>query len=111
MALTADQVPDTDTGDPGAGLDDLAGEFVADHERGADHAGRPVVPAVDVQVGTADAGAQNLDQYLPGARLGGGNLGQFEAGPRGGLHQCLHEGSLWPVGHREVHQHFFPGNL
>ena len=44
--------------------DDVARELVADDERRAAAAARPVVPLVDVDVGAADAGAPHADQHL-----------------------------------------------
>ena len=68
VPLAGDQVADRDVVHEGADLDDLAEEFVAGDERGLHSGGRPVVPALDVQVGAADAGAQHADLDVLRAR-------------------------------------------
>src|SRR5213596_1358167 len=62
-----------------AQLDDLAHELVADHERRLDGVLGPLVPAVDVQVGAADACAENAKQHLTGPWLRLGDVLQPQA--------------------------------
>ena len=50
--------------DPGADLDDLPGELVADDHRRRDRPRGPVVPLVDVDVGAADGRALHADQHI-----------------------------------------------
>ena len=53
-------------------LRDGAGEFVTERDGWSDPLSAPVVPFVDVKVGSADAGGFDFDEYLVGARLGDG---------------------------------------
>ncbi len=92
VALAADQVADGDVRDAGTELGDLADELVAQHQRGPDGLLRPAVPLADVQVGTADAGAQHLDEHLAGADRRGGDVHQPESRLGLLLDECLHGG-------------------
>src|SRR5690606_32580202 len=73
-----------------------ADELVADHQARADRALAPVVPQIDVQVGAADGGLLDPDQYLVGAGFGHRHL--FHPDALGGfaldqrLHGCGHRG-------------------
>src|SRR5207247_4763752 len=69
VALGADKLADVHRLDALAHLGDLAHELVPDHERQLQGRLSPVVPCVDVQVGSADAGAQHANQDLARARL------------------------------------------
>ncbi len=90
MALAAHPVTDADVGDVPPGLDDLADELVAEHERGADGLPRPAVPGPDVQVGAADTGAQHLDQYVAGPDGGLRDVREPQPGLRLLFDQRLH---------------------
>src|ERR1700694_1315030 len=75
-ALAADDVPfraddlvRVDVHHVLAQLHDFADELVADHQGWIDGVLRPLVPAVDVKIGAADAGPQDADQHLAGTRL------------------------------------------
>ncbi|GAA3114814.1 hypothetical protein GCM10020254_71720 [Streptomyces goshikiensis] len=71
---------------------DLADELVAEDERGLDRALRPAVPGADVEVGSADAGAEHLDQHVAGAVLGLGDVHEPQPGLGLVLDECLHGG-------------------
>jgi hypothetical protein len=73
-----------------SGLHDVAGELVADDERRVAAALRPVVPFVDVDVGTAHPRAPHADEHLVVPNAGDRDVLHHEAGPRGGLDQRLH---------------------
>src|SRR5581483_12255303 len=64
VALSGDVVADGDVADELPAVDDRAGELVPERERRLDPALRPLVPAVDVQVGAADARGLDLDEHL-----------------------------------------------
>jgi hypothetical protein len=89
MALAADPVAHLDVVDVPAGPDDLADELVSDHERGADRLPGPAVPGPDVQVGAADAGPLDLDQYVTGSDRGLGDVREPQPGLRLLLDQRL----------------------
>ena len=75
----------------------MADEFVADGQRHRHGLRRPVIPVVDVQIGSADGCAVDLDAYL--ARSGFRNV-QFphcQARSRLVLDQCTHLGSSYPI--------------
>ena len=60
--------PVCELGDPVSHRDDLAGEFVPDHERRLEATLGPGVPIGDVQVGAADPGVTHRDEHFAGAR-------------------------------------------
>ncbi len=60
-------------------LDNLTGAFVAKDERSLDARLRPRVPVIDMQVGAADRGCADLDEYVVGPDLGDVGLDQFRA--------------------------------
>ena len=62
VALAADDFADVEILDIGAGLDDLAHELVADHHRHRNRLLRPGIPDFDMNVSTANPGAQHLDE-------------------------------------------------
>src|SRR4029077_2629678 len=62
VAFDGHEVAVGDPLDAAAGLDDFAGDLVAQDEGGLDDALRPVVPLVDVQVGPADRRRLALEQ-------------------------------------------------
>ena len=67
----------------GYNLDDFTGELVPDHDRGLHATPRPLVPLVDVDVGTAHPGAAHADQHLDAFPSGAfRQFGQF-ADPHG----------------------------
>src|SRR5690606_8754802 len=80
----------------GADLDDAADEFMADDQARPDHALRPVVPLVDMQVGAADRGLLQPDQDL--VRTDPGHRHLFHPDALGGiafdqgLHRLRHRG-------------------
>ena len=69
MPLGADELAGVDRGDILPELDDLADELVADDQSGLDRVLGPLVPRVDVEIGAADAGAEDADQDLSRTRL------------------------------------------
>src|SRR5581483_1078418 len=64
VALGGDVVADGDVADELAAVDDRPRELVAERQRRLDPPLRPLVPAVDVQVGAADARGLDLDEHL-----------------------------------------------
>src|SRR5690606_8082820 len=89
VPLTGHPVTDGDVAHERADLHDLAVELVAGDERG-DHGRRgPIVPAADVQVGSADAGTQHPDDHV--SRVGDRirSIDELEPGSCGGLEKCL----------------------
>src|SRR5205823_4067613 len=68
VALGADQLSLVQVLDTLAPAGDLADELVPDHQRRLDGRLRPLVPALDVEVGPADPGPQHPDQHLAPAR-------------------------------------------
>src|SRR5436309_119925 len=62
VPFAGDDLADVEVRHIGADLDDGANEFMADDERDGNGLLGPGVPLVDVQVGAADAGAQDLDE-------------------------------------------------
>src|SRR6266536_2205040 len=72
VALTADEVADLEVAHVGAEPDHLADELVADDHGHRDRLLRPRIPAVDVEVGPADACLADADQHVvdPDFRLG-----------------------------------------
>ena len=58
--------------------DDGAAELVAQRQRRLDALGRPLIPALDVEVGAADARRLDPDENLVRARCGNGDLVQDE---------------------------------
>jgi hypothetical protein len=90
VPLAADQVAGVEIADVVAHGDDLADELVADHERHGDGALRPLVPAVDVDVGAADAGPVHADQHVVDAVLRLGDVLEPEAGLGLALHERAH---------------------
>jgi hypothetical protein len=68
VTLGSDDLAGVHGGDVLSHLHDLAHELMADDERRVDGVLRPLVPAVDVEVGAADARAEDPDQHV--ARTG-----------------------------------------
>src|SRR5687767_3291166 len=62
-----------------AGFDHIARELMSDDERWLASTPSPVVPLVDVHVGTADTGPTNPDQDLIVANGRNRNVGQLKA--------------------------------
>ena len=95
VPLAADEVAGREVADVRADLDDLADELVADHERHRDRLLRPRVPAVDVEVGAADARRADPDQDVVDPDLGLGDV--LEPEPRLGLalDERLHGGESY----------------
>src|SRR5262249_59904296 len=63
-----------------ADLDDAADELMADDQGHGDGLARPRVPFPDVQIGPADAGAQDLDEDIVDADGRLGDILQPETG-------------------------------
>jgi hypothetical protein len=70
VALGPDDFSRIDRRHAFAQLNDLADEFVADDEGRFDGVLRPLVPALDVKVGAADAGAKDSDKNFAWIRFG-----------------------------------------
>ena len=93
VAFAADDVAGEEVVDVGADGDDFADEFVADGHGDGNGFLRPVVPVVDVDVGSADAGVEHADEDVVNAHRGFGDVFQPKSalGPR--LDQRFHSGS------------------
>ena len=107
VAFGADALAERVAAHAGAHVDDAADEFVTDHQPRLDHALRPLVPLINVQVGAADRGLFELDQHIVRTDLGNRYL--FHPDPaRGfaldqGFHHRLRHGAArcWRrTGHR-----------
>ena len=72
VALAADDHAGLEIGDVRSDGGDLADEFVADDEGNRDGRARPVIPIVDMDIGTANACLQDADQNVvdPDGRFG-----------------------------------------
>ena len=91
VALAGDPVADPHARHVATDLVDLAVELVADGLGRARHrTGGPVVPAVQVQVGPAQAGTQDPDADLVVTGVGLRDVGQLEAWASAGFDQCAH---------------------
>ena len=71
VALGRDVVALGDVADRAPGRDDRPAELVAERERRLDPLRRPLVPALDVQVGSADARRLDPDEHLVRRRASG----------------------------------------
>ena len=78
-------------------LDDPPDDLVAGDERKL-RVGQLAVH--DVEVGAADAAHVHVDEHLPGAGLGHGQLGLPEGRPRGVEHHRPHRATADPAGPR-----------
>ena len=76
--------------DVGAHLDDLSYKLVADRHRHRNGALRPFVPVVDVQIGSADAGSKDANQYIVDADGGFRNLLEPQSRLALALDECFH---------------------
>src|SRR5438105_11322147 len=94
VALGADDLAGKDRRDALAQFDDLADELVPNHQWRVDGVLRPLVPAVDVEVGAADAGAEDADQNLARTRLRLRDVLQPESGLGLCFDECFH---CWPI--------------
>src|SRR6266576_51515 len=92
VALAADKFSRMEVGDVRADLNHFANKFMADHEWQGNGGPRPVIPFVDVQVGTADSGHENSDQDIINAGLGSWNLPEPQAFFRAALYKGFHLG-------------------
>jgi hypothetical protein len=90
MALPADQVADGHIGHRRSDVHDFTGEFVADRDWWVQRPACPGVPALDVQVGAADAGRLDLDKHVTEADFRNRHLCQLEPRSRLGLDERAH---------------------
>ncbi len=70
MAFARYALPDLQIADIRADLNDFACIFMADHHGYRNCSLRPFVPGIDVDVGAADAGLADLDQYIVRSNFG-----------------------------------------
>ena len=72
VSFTADQFAGMKVVDIGSDLNDLADEFMPDHQRNRDRAARPIVPVINMEVRAADSGQQDTHFYVidSGLRFG-----------------------------------------
>ena len=93
--------------------DDGAAQLVAQRQGGIDALGRPLIPALDMEIGAADARRLDADEHLVCCRCGNGELVQDEpllgiplpygahrlhGGtilPRGAFYSAQHRRTLW----------------
>jgi hypothetical protein len=90
MAFGRDALPQCIPAHARTHVDDAADELVADDQTRLDHALRPLVPLVDVQVGAADRGLFELDEHLVRPDLGQRHLLHPDALGGLALDQRLH---------------------
>ena len=90
VPLSADPVAGLEPRDVRPHRDHVPDELVADHERDGDRPLRPGVPAVDVDVGAADARYRDADQDVVDSDLGLGHVLEPEAGLGAALDERLH---------------------
>ncbi|MNI83087.1 hypothetical protein D3C73_1398630 [compost metagenome] len=90
VSFAGDPVPYFDVADVLADFHYFAIEFVAGNEGRFDDALGPGVPALDVEVGAADAGGHHTDFDVAGARFGLGTFDEFEPCVRSGFVESLH---------------------
>ena len=80
MSFAADDIATEEVRNVGTYCDDAADEFVANGHRDWNSLLRPLVPFVNMDIGAADARAQDADEYIVDAD--GGEIGVFEPQPR-----------------------------
>jgi hypothetical protein len=80
MPFSADEFADSIIGDVAPDLDDFSDEFVADDERDGDGGLRPIVPLVDMEVGSADSSKRYANFYVINADFRLRNFLQPEPG-------------------------------
>src|SRR5262245_22438131 len=79
------------------GLHDLADELVADDHRHGDGLLGTVVPIEEVQVGPADPGAIDADEYVIRPDLGLRNIFEPQSRFPPALDEGFHRVVIWPV--------------
>jgi hypothetical protein len=86
-----------------ANFDDFTDKFVPDHQRHGDNGASPIVPFVDVKIGSADAGEQDADQDIVNSNLRLRNVFEPETAFRTAFNESFHtvigahEGNIaWP---------------
>ncbi len=94
VAFGGDALADFPAFDVFADFDDFADEFVADGHGGFDGTLGPVVPKVDVDVGAADGGLFDFDEYIRQPDFGHGDVGHPDAFFGGFLDEGFHTCSL-----------------
>jgi hypothetical protein len=62
MSFATYDLPREKIGDVGTNFDDFANELMANHHRDGNGLLRPIIPAVDMQIGAADGGAPDTYQ-------------------------------------------------
>jgi hypothetical protein len=90
VPFAGDDLADVEVVDVRAYFDDPANELVADDHRDGDGLLGPGVPVVDVDVGAADAGAEDFDHHVVNAGLGDGNFVEPKAFFTMLLYECFH---------------------
>src|SRR5205807_9075753 len=90
VRLDGDTVADLHTIDVLAEGGDASAHLVSHHPWGMHPIRRPVVPVVEVDVGTTDRGRLHLENHLARSRGGLGHVGDDEAGPGSRLDDGLH---------------------
>src|SRR5689334_15436521 len=80
VAFPADDVAGEEVGHVGPDRLDPAHELVTDHHGHRDGLLGPLVPVVDVDVRTADAGLEHTDQHVVYTDVGDGNVLQPQSG-------------------------------
>jgi len=91
VPLGTDEVPGPEVHDVRAGRHHLAHKFVADHHRNRDCPARPVVPFVDVKVGSTNPGPQHSNKHIVDAGFGFGNILQGQTGTRRRFNEGFHD--------------------
>ena len=112
VTLAAHDLAGPKVRDIGAHLDDLADELVPDDQGHRNRGPGPVVPLVDVQVGSADAGHQDADEHVVDPGFGSGSSPSQMPGSRRDLINAFMGSSLsgdaeFPASLREGHRRGF----
>jgi len=90
VAFGGDAVTFMDVRHQAPDLGDVAGEFVADDKRRLASSSRPVVPVVDVDIGSANARAAHADQDFVVPDLRFRYIPQYHPGTGGFLYESFH---------------------
>ena len=96
MPFAADNVADMEILDVVSHINDAPDEFMAYHHGNGNRFLRPGVPVVDVDVGAADTGAEDLDQDVVDAKIGDRDFIEPQALLAMFLHERFH-GSHGPI--------------
>jgi hypothetical protein len=90
MAFAADALANVEAANAFTQGSNLAHVLVADGHTGLHMLGSPIIPIVDMDIGTADRGHVDLNENFTGANFGHGNLSQGNAFTGVGFNKSIH---------------------